>query len=424
MSRISSILGYTLVAIMLLYFSVNWFIEDQIARALSRISAWSDSIEGVSFKDVDFYLFSGDIELESLEIERMDPFRAVHADKATFEISWKDRFKFLLERDFSPLRLQGLEIELEGLRMVEKNAAVWTAGFTRLNFSGDLEEAVLSFLKQKATRRSFKTVLEIERANINPPPELTVLLPVSGFVFPVQNLKMETAYDPGIYTLRSDIYMSKQDTSSNHIAVTVVFDNRKREALVPKKAVVDLTSQILSRGRRFMLNEEGNELAIERIDVSGTLEFVYSATTTPAWIPDRARARVGLKSPTIYPSTKIMRQYGPFFQAFGFENGFAELDSVGGSIRFESGLFRIERTRAYADWMEAEINMQSSLFENSGFDAPIQTGSIRFVKLSGPITAGIKFVERQFQKPLFSKDGSLKLELGGTLNAPKIKGVF
>jgi hypothetical protein len=425
MSRISSILGYLLFALIIVYFSVSSFIENRIETAIKNIATWSEATGKISFDTIDFSFFSGKLEVTDLKMEQLERFNNISADRASVSVSWHERFRFLMEQDFNFGKLQNVAFELHGLKMFDAKASSWTAGYSRIAVAGELRDAVISFLQQKETRKSFKSSMVVERANIVPPPEFMNLIPVAGFIFPIQNLRIESVYDPGIYTLRSDFYFTKRDTSDSKVSATVVFDDNNRKTLLPKRAVLGIQTLLIGEGRQFQLNDAGNELSFSRTRINGAIEMSYViGTKKPSWVPEMANARIALVKPVLYPSAAFLRQYSLMMQTFGFENGFAQFDSVGGNLKFKSGLLLLEDTRIYADWLDADVELGSSLFQNKGFDAPIQNGVIKIRKMSPPITAGVRFVERQTQKKLFKPDGTLVLELAGNLNAPKIKGLF
>jgi hypothetical protein len=252
-------------------------------------------------------------------------------------------------------------------------------------------------------------------------------LPLSGFYFPMQNLRLESVYDPGIRTLRTDAYFAKKDTSESRLSLIIVYDDKKQAELKPKRAVLALQTRLNGENRRFKLNSAGSELAFQRIRFTGNLDldYAYSDKTGQfTWIPEVAVTRLAMHKPVLYPSADFMRTYGLLMQTFGFENGFAQFDSLGGNILFNKGILSVSDMRLYADWLDAEIDLKSSLFQNKGFDAPIQDGAITIRKLGSSLLAGVRFLERQTQKKHIRSDGSIKVDIIGTLNAPKLKGLF
>lgn len=422
MNRISSIIGYIAIVAVIIYFTVSTIIERNIREALDDFEGALEEIEGLRYGDVQFGLLSGDVDIEQLEFDSIQDFTNIKVNSTTLSLDWKDRYRFLVSDEFSIWNIQELNLLFNEISMLEDGVTSWSIESAEFNLAGDVRNTFLEFMQDKLPRRPFQGVISVKEVDLKPPPEFSTSAQIEDLMFPLEDVNIETNYDPGLGMLISQIQLVKGESFRFNSLATVSFEQRPRRELLPMRAIFDFSLLSDMRNHRFDISESGGQIEMDKLSFGGKITLTRQEESF--WLPTDAETRLQINRPVLFPSTPFVRKFGPYLQTFGFENGFAELDTLKALLQFDNGILSVEKCTLNADWIKAEVGFQTSFFDNQIYNAPIQNGNIHIFRMSDPIRAGVKFVERQTQTRLFNADGSLDLTLSGQLNAPKVTDLF
>lgn len=422
MNRSSSIIGYSLIVLLLAYFSIAKILEKNVERAITDVEQSISEIEGLRYEEVEVGLLSGDVKISGIDVDSFREFKNIHISNSQLSLNWKDRFRLLFSSEFPISRIQEIELVLNDVRMIEDGQKHWNVNQVQFNLIGEAENSFLAFLKNTIPGRPFKGTIQIREMSIVPNPAYTGFEMLDAYFLPAENLRIDLDFDPGLANLVADFIFRKADRSAIQAKLTLAFDRSKRYALIPKTAIVDFNADILLQGQRFDLNEDGNQLELQRLLSSGNIKASYQAIEQIAWIPQSAASRIKVRRATIYPSPQFMQKYGLFIQAFGFQQGFAELDSIHARLDFKNGMLDVSSTTLHGDWIQADLGLQADFLTNPTGETPILNGLLKVTKMSDPLQAGLRFIERQTGISLSDSDGQIAIPIDGTLQHPKLKG--